>query len=358
MKKILLLSLSLLLLCGCSKPIDESSRIQLVDDKVKEYLDGTKPISEFENSRVDKQKGYTIPFSNDETLFDFTISLSKDYKDALIYENVIKDITLVNLQVDTTYYWKAINKSTNEIISNSFTTQSYAPRFMNVEGINNVRDMGGWDIGNNEKIAQGLIFRGSEMNNTYNITEEGKRVMRESLKIKTDLDLRSAREADNITESPLGNDIDFVHIPNFSGYIAATTKKDQIPNYKAIFKLLAKPESYPIYIHCYQGADRTGTICAMIEGLMGVSDEDRLKDYNLTSFSSGDNAFRDGESSNFNYSFIQKNIEALYPSDSFKGSMERYVKERLNLTIEEVESIRNILSGKTKVNTSNIALKI
>lgn len=357
MKKYLLLCLTSLLLCGCVNTA-ELKHIQLVDDKVKEYIDGIKPISEFENSKLDKQKEYTIPLSNDETKYDFTISLSKDYSDPITYENVIKDITLTNLLVDTTYYYKAVNKETNEVISDSFITQSYAPRFMNVDGINNVRDMGGWDIGDNKKIKQGLIFRGSEMNNHYNITEEGKEVMRNSMKIKTDLDLRSNREANNITESPLGSDIDFIHLPNFSGYIAVTTKKDQIPYYQTIFKLLANPESYPIYIHCYQGADRTGTICSMIEGLLGVSDEDRLKDYNLTTFSSGDDAFRDGESSNFNYSFIQSNIQATYPSSSFKESMERYVKERLGLTDEEVASIRNILSGEISVNTADIALKV
>ena len=60
MKKYLLLCLTSLLLCGCVNTA-ELKYIQLVDDKVKEYIEGIKPISEFENSKLDKQKEYTIP---------------------------------------------------------------------------------------------------------------------------------------------------------------------------------------------------------------------------------------------------------------------------------------------------------
>lgn len=37
-----------------------------------------------------------------------------------------------------------------------------------------------------------------------------------------------------------------------------------------------------ILVHCAAGKDRTGTLCALIQGLLGVSDEDILTDYMLT----------------------------------------------------------------------------
>jgi hypothetical protein len=43
---------------------------------------------------------------------------------------------------------------------------------------------------------------------------------------------------------------------------------------------LAAGES--IYIHCSHGADRTGTLAYLLEGLLGVSTEDRYEDYELT----------------------------------------------------------------------------
>ena len=37
-----------------------------------------------------------------------------------------------------------------------------------------------------------------------------------------------------------------------------------------------------IYFHCTIGTDRTGTMAYFLEGLLGVSEEDRLRDYDLS----------------------------------------------------------------------------
>ena len=39
-----------------------------------------------------------------------------------------------------------------------------------------------------------------------------------------------------------------------------------------------------IYFHCKIGTDRTGTLAYFLEGLLGVSEEDRLQDYELSYF--------------------------------------------------------------------------
>ena len=39
-----------------------------------------------------------------------------------------------------------------------------------------------------------------------------------------------------------------------------------------------------IFFHCKIGTDRTGTLAYFLEGLLGVSEEDRLRDYELTYF--------------------------------------------------------------------------
>jgi hypothetical protein len=40
-----------------------------------------------------------------------------------------------------------------------------------------------------------------------------------------------------------------------------------------------------IYFHCKIGTDRTGTLAYFLEGLLGVSDEERLQDFELSYFS-------------------------------------------------------------------------
>ena len=49
-----------------------------------------------------------------------------------------------------------------------------------------------------------------------------------------------------------------------------------------IFDCVAKDE--PVYFHCYAGADRTGTIALILEALLGMSQSDIDKDYELTCF--------------------------------------------------------------------------
>ena len=39
-----------------------------------------------------------------------------------------------------------------------------------------------------------------------------------------------------------------------------------------------------IYFHCRIGADRTGTLAYILEGLLQVKDEERLQDYEMTFF--------------------------------------------------------------------------
>ena len=56
-----------------------------------------------------------------------------------------------------------------------------------------------------------------------------------------------------------------------------------------------------IYFHCTHGADRTGTIAYLAETLLGVSKEDRLQDFELTSLSGRPDRTRYYEEKNGNY---------------------------------------------------------
>lgn len=322
-----------------------NATIRLVTDSIYEYM--TNGV--FLELEQDYQREVTLSWKSDSlSVIEFELSIATDinFTNAITYTTTKTTIQITNLLVNTTYFWKV-----NDSSIRMFKTEDMTPRYINVDGINNVRDLGGIKDEDDNAIVQGLIYRGSEMNNNFTITEEGKKTMLEHLHIKTDIDLRSKKETGNITTSPLGESVNYVNVSSFEGYTKVIADK-QKDNYKQIFKLLAKKESYPIYFHCYLGADRAGTLATIIEGLMGVSEENRNKDYELSNFAS--NGGRTELKANGTFTFIEKNISMLCPEDTYQKSVEKYLMDFAGLTQNEVTSIKDILSGKEKVFTPTI----
>lgn len=192
-------------------------------------------------------------------------------------------VDVYNLEIGRRYFWRIVRNGGCGAVQ-SFSTRADAPRWLYIDGTTNVRDLGGWrtPFGDkpNGKIRQGLLYRGSELDIHKTITAAGITEMRTYLGIKTDLDVRGEVVGKRF-DSPLGADIQYRLVP-----IGAYDEffKETEP-YREIFSILEKPENYPIYFHCWGGADRTGSLACLIEALCGVSDEDQDLDYELTSLS-------------------------------------------------------------------------
>ena len=140
----------------------------------------------------------------------------------------------------------------------------------------NVRDLGGWAC-DGGKVKYGLLFRGGEPSSAdYN-------VLVKELGVKYDLNLRGSSEAP-WTKSPLGDDVFFVKAEAYNWYSLTNTEAWRI-NLRCVFD--AVTHGQPVYFHCAAGADRTGTLACILEGLLGVSQSDIDKDYELTTFYSG-----------------------------------------------------------------------
>ena len=105
-----------------------------------------------------------------------------------VYVTSRSSCEVYNLKISTAYYW-CVQKNGRRSSVFSFITASDLPRFIKIDGVSNVRDMGGYPLSSGAKIRQGLVYRGSEFENAMHITDEGvDDILR--LKIKTDLDLR------------------------------------------------------------------------------------------------------------------------------------------------------------------------
>lgn len=153
----------------------------------------------------------------------------------------------------------------------------------------NVRDNGGWAC-DGGTVKYGLLFRGGYP------TSNDRTVLVEELGIRHDLDLRGTAEA-KLTSSPLGADIYFTCAKDYNWYSLSNKEAWKI-NLGCVFDAVTHNE--PVYYHCSAGADRTGTLACILEGLLGMSQSDIDKDYELTSFYSGtdtdDHARRRNES--------------------------------------------------------------
>ena len=191
-------------------------------------------------------------------------------------------VDVYNLRAGQRYFWKIVASTPKmKSVVNDFWTLDEAPTMYRVEGLTNVRDLGGWKTLSGKHVKRGLVFRGSEMDTHHHITDEGRRVMLEELGVHTDLDLRE--EAVGIIDrSPLGPSVRFELIPvkAYGEYL----EPEQNSACRKVFDLLADETAYPIYVHCWGGADRVGTVILLLNAMLGVDDESLLKDYELTSF--------------------------------------------------------------------------
>ena len=146
----------------------------------------------------------------------------------------------------------------------------------------NVRDIGGWAC-DGGSVKYGLLIRGGR------ITAEDRDVLVGELGVQHEIDLRGKEgrdpsDGDVVTESPLGDDVWFT-IAQKAAMYALTPVETWQTYIRRVIDAVTHRE--PVYFHCTAGADRTGTLACVLEGLLGMSQSDIDKDYELTTFYSG-----------------------------------------------------------------------
>ena len=142
--------------------------------------------------------------------------------------------------------------------------------------------MGGWPC-DGGTTKYGLLFRGGKLSSA------DRPVLVNNLGVKYDLDLRGREgggtgDEVDMTESPLGSDIQYVRTQKYAWY-ALTPIETWTTYLQCVINAVKNKE--PVYFHCTAGADRTGTLACVLEGLLGMGQSDIDKDYELTCFYSG-----------------------------------------------------------------------
>ncbi len=196
---------------------------------------------------------------------------------------------VTNFKVATKYYWRVRTDFRAVTETRSFTTAPDRFRMIYLEGGNNVRDIGGDVNRDGKRIRQGVIYRGgepevySEEDRYHLLTDEGRRILGVDLGVRTRLDL----QADSVgVERGIGEwyGVNYVLRPCAEGWTPCLTGEGA-EWFREIFEVILDPDNYPIYFHCYAGADRTGTVGACIDSLLGFTEEDLKLRFDFTSLS-------------------------------------------------------------------------
>ena len=322
----------------------------LVSDAVVEWLSGESDAEEVYNKYSSQGRAYSAnPVTIQYTIFNIPVNVEVESQHVELAENSLftdaqiidlpgnkRSVSFEHLNVDKDYYYRITAHLSNdtEITAVGQFKTANTPRIISTEGVWNMRDIGGVKTLDGKKLRQGLVYRGVELDGAvydkYCITDEGIHVLTEDLGINTELDLRGKKEN---TKDMLGSNVDHNIYSSIYAY-SDSLVSHYLENYRQLFSDLAKEETYPAYIHCTYGKDRTGTVIFLLQLLLGVSEEDAYREWELS-------ALLDGV---IDYVPMEKYIADLkkLEGDTMQEKVENHLLSA-GVTKSEIENIKKIL---------------
>ena len=175
-------------------------------------------------------------------------------------------------------------------------------RVLEVEGVANFRDIGGYVTLDNKRVKRGLIYRSGKLDQ---LTDAGWQKLTETFNVQLICDLRSTDETAQAPDALRDESVRYEALPlnTLEDRLAQIrllifnrrALRDAVPvGYKniivdgnprvfgRIIQWAANAENLPMLIHCTAGKDRTGVASALILSLLGVQDEIIVADYTLS----------------------------------------------------------------------------
>ncbi len=303
------------MICGYRRftaPIEGNFELTKMDEIVypyvsqaKTYLVGqsTSPseylVKDYSTSVMNPVAPIVVTWTSDEMVdhFEVTCSRNSDFSNHAQEANKVytidkndRTVEIYNLYPDTTYYVKVtevLMDQTSKELTLVFTTADITTRAVYVDGLTNVRDLGGYKtvLANEGTTKQGMIYRGSALDvesHQIAISKQGEVTLLKELGIKTEIELRDT----GTYTSPLSGKLNYKQLP-IAVYNEVFSSSQQVTrnSYKEMMEILANEENYPVYIHCGLGDDRTGSFAFFLNALLGVELNDLCIDYEMTSFS-------------------------------------------------------------------------
>jgi len=222
-----------------------------------------------------------------------------------------------------------------ECLDSAFFRTEGRVRMLNIDSIHNCRDIGGWPLPNGKHVKYDRVFRSSELAwSRPHITAKGIYELLKVQGIAVEIDF-----GDFSDESPIADRIEFVSGEDFQilPYQEMLTKTRA--QYKNCFEktLSSLREGKKVLFHCTLGADRTGTFAFLLEGLLGVSENDLAKEYELTSL------VYDERYRSIDYSWMMDDINRLYSGNTLNERIEKMALG-FGISQEDIEEFRGLMT--------------
>ena len=216
----------------------------------------------------------------------------------------------------------------------------------------NVRDLGGWKVPGGH-IAYGKLYRGARLSSR--MSESAKEIFLDQLGISVDLDLRGIKDSESRV-GPVVDGAEYLKLPVEKNLGRGTGNTQELYQ-QAIRSIIGwLGEGKSVYFHCAGGADRTGSLAFLIEALLGVSESDMSKDYELTTFGPSNTRLRNYRATEDETHILYELITHLrkfgYPQVSninelvLKWATTRHSDSVDPLTMDEIELLRKYLIVK------------
>ena len=252
--------------------------------KILDYPGGYNDVNATELAPVthaDKPASFVIKWTADQSAGELTLTLkdaswSRDYKIAAGADSQV----ITNLRPNASYTYSVAAKDGGKVLaSGSFTTTGSIHQCFFPWNVRNCRDLGGWETYDGKHVKYRKIYRGGRMEGSTMSREGREEILAEG--IRAQLELRG--KSDMLHWGVLGEDLPFCNPCIENGGTSMLNNKEKT---KACFDFVLKcvRENKPVYFHCSLGRDRTGTLAAVLLGVLGVKEGDISKEYELSYF--------------------------------------------------------------------------
>lgn len=241
-----------------------------------------------------------LSWTDSKNLGNYVVDIAENdnFDNKISVNSTTTSVEVYNLKIATTYYWQVSSGSVKSAVG-TFSIAGDGPRNLYIDGITNVRDVGGWMTASGKRTVQGIMFRSARLNRSYAVGKEDSYTEPDvltpeitalgitqfnALGIRTEIDFRLDARNGYPEATPLESVVDGVR------YIALPMKGngdlggDNAVQLKKLMEILADKSNYPLVYHCNIGTDRTGMVSYLLGALCGMNDEDLLKDYLFSNF--------------------------------------------------------------------------